>query len=128
MTREEANHLSIVLKAFSEGKAIQMLDNDGWKDGFTGINLCSKPFSYRIKPEPKLRPFDNSEDFVKMVEEHGKYIKLKGSAIKYLPIYVDNLSIGIHTLTENMVIILPYNELLAKYEFTDGTPCGIIEY
>lgn len=69
MTREEAKKLLPIIRAFSEGKKIQWLkpDSDEWIDVVGGDNvdfegLTEFDVAYRIKPEPKYRPFKNTEE------------------------------------------------------------------
>lgn len=63
MTREEAKKLLPIIKAFSDGKTIQHLDiiNDKWEDVDEFV-YHGRVKSYRIKPEPKYRPFANAEE------------------------------------------------------------------
>lgn len=63
MTREEAKEMLPIIKAFCEGKRIQFLF-DEWKDiDEIGIReFLENPELYRIKPEPKYRPFKDTEE------------------------------------------------------------------
>ncbi len=58
MTREEVKKLLPIIKAFCDGKTIQHLDiiKDKWEDIDEFVYHGSVK-SYRIKPEPKCRPF-----------------------------------------------------------------------
>ena len=64
MTREEAKKLLPVIQAFADGKTIQVrINNDSsWTDLLDNKLEISKLFEYRIKPEPKYRPFKNKEE------------------------------------------------------------------
>ena len=76
MNRQEAKQLLPIIKAFSEEKVIQWLnDEGGWEDipknedmdfediaGFAG--------SYRIKPSPTYRPFANAEECWQEMQKH----------------------------------------------------------
>ena len=67
MNREEVNNLLPILQAFVKGKEIQYKDNGSWVDfdkgeGLAILQALSYPSNYRIKPEPKYRPFKNSEE------------------------------------------------------------------
>lgn len=68
MTRAEASKLWPIIKAFGEGKTIQLnyntLENPDWQDtNLPNFNFFPNffPNSYRIKPEPKLRPWKPEE-------------------------------------------------------------------
>lgn len=56
MTREEAKELLPIMQAYAEGKTIQFLDGGKWADVYQ-TDFYQSPGKYRIKPEPKYRPF-----------------------------------------------------------------------
>ena len=67
MDRVQAKALWPIIKAFAEGKQIQYFHEDSipqWIDiSYDGIVDFSEHFSrYRIKPEPKYRPFADHEE------------------------------------------------------------------
>ena len=59
MNRKEAAELLPIIKAFSEGRAMQVKDNNVWKDVDDNHNCVFLPeeYEYRIKPQPKYKPF-----------------------------------------------------------------------
>ena len=65
----EIQRLLPIFQAIADGRTIQFavndndwIDIDGDEDGFTFETLVSNPQYYRIKPEPKYRPFANAEE------------------------------------------------------------------
>jgi hypothetical protein len=55
MTREQAKELWPIVKAFSEGEAVQFRDDAGnWYDYDTDEGYFAARFAYRIKPEPRV--------------------------------------------------------------------------
>ena len=119
MTREEAKKLLPIIKAFAEGKTIQLFTNGIWEGA---ENPSFEELSrYRIKPEPKYRPFKSQEECRNEMHKHPDFgwVIAKDSKIMY-HIYV--IGIG-YVLMDNMSISFP--ETFAEYEFTDGTPFGI---
>lgn len=64
----EIQRLFPILEAIKEGKTIQWNDMGKWRDidgdeeGFFLDTFVGKPDGYRIKPEPKYRPFANAEE------------------------------------------------------------------
>ena len=65
MTREEAKEYLPIMQAFAEGKDIQIrnITDDGWDDiNDDRMSFCAKAEAYRIKPEPKCRPFKTQEE------------------------------------------------------------------
>ena len=126
MNRKEAAELSPFIKAFGEGKDIEMRSKNphaqlnGWAkmDEFIFGN-----FEYRIKPEPKYRPFKNAEECWQEMQKHQPFgwVKNNESQSFFVCKALGNilLSIGIEDKTYN------YNEALRYYTFADGTPFGI---
>ena len=124
MTREEAKELLPIIQAFAEGKVIQcrsIISNE-WRDfdepAFNGL-----PDNYRIKPEPKYRPFKSQEECWQEMHKHSDFgwVIAKDSKIMY---HVGVVGIG-YVLIDSMSPI--FSEAFADYEFTDGTPFGIKE-
>ena len=62
MTREEAKELLPIIQAFAEGKVIQFKSSitNEWRD-FNEPAFNGLPDNYRIKPEPKYRPFKSKK-------------------------------------------------------------------
>ena len=142
ITKEKAKELSEILKAYSEGKTIQIyIDGTvegegvfkGWQDitDFDLEYLNQNDFfkelpSYdydssfkmngllRIKPEPKLVPFTFEDNLI------GRIIKLKSINFKFLITTQNNIGIGISYIPS----IIKYDQLLNEYCFDDGSPCG----
>ena len=61
MTREEAKEMLPIIQAWADGKTIQVKEKGRW------VELCIDDFTrspdmYRIKPEPKYRPFKTQEE------------------------------------------------------------------
>lgn len=65
MKREQAISLLPLIKAWSEGATIQIrynnADKEEWRDRPDDIDWHSHPSMYRIKPEPKVRPWTLQE-------------------------------------------------------------------
>lgn len=73
MNRKEAAELLPIIKAFSEGKVIQVEQKNGWVDAdWANVSFDDYPsYKYRIKPEPKYRPFANAEECWAEMQKHG---------------------------------------------------------
>lgn len=129
MTRENVKKNMNIISAFAEGKIIQILnERDRWVDltereGLPMGTLEDVPDIFRIKPEPKYRPFANAEEcwtemlrhepfgWVKDKETHKFLVcKALGNILFF---------IGIGDKPYN------YNEVLRDYTFADGTPFGV---
>lgn len=132
MTREEAKNLLSILQAFAEGKVIQMLDNRSiWTDltereGLPIGTLGESPNIFRIKPEPKYRPFKNAEECWQEMQKHQPFgwIKCKGGYFNI--VYVNNFYAGLGD-KDGSAILLASKNSYQDNTFADGTPFGILE-
>lgn len=124
MTKEEAKHLSDVLKGYSEGKEVEYLIYDGkWETVPEGeLYFGGRPEYYRIKPEPKPRPYHSAEEFLKAQKEHGPYFGIKDGCYM-LPTKVYSQKVTVTELLNFTYLHLVKNDFI----WQDGTPCGILE-
>ena len=72
MNRKEAAELLPIIKAFSEGKEIQYKSNGSW---FSAENIVfiGGGQRFRIKPEPKYRPFKDAEECWQEMLKHQPF-------------------------------------------------------
>ena len=108
MTRKEAKRRAELYSALAEGKTIQVLFDCEWNDiNIDAFKHIYSQYKYRIKPEPKYRPFKSQEEC--------------WNEMLYLINGMSNESIVI------MEDINSFKEAMNIYEFKDGTPFGIKE-
>ena len=134
MTREEVKQLLPILVAYAEGKVIECRTKPGtisscipneWTEmkeiGFwNGIE-------YRIKPDPKYRPFKNAEECWQEMQKHRPFGWVKSIDNKDSEVFIhctaitkeDGILTGIDEIT------FPYYGMFNNYTFADGTPFGI---
>ena len=64
MTKEKAEKILPVIQAIINGQKIQVNINNRWEDVDENHNCAFLPesYEYRIKAEPKYRPFSNAEE------------------------------------------------------------------
>ena len=123
MTREEAKKLLPLIQEYAEGKTIQFLKIDGtWRD-MTEPNFSSPANYYRIKPEPKYRPFANAQECWNEMQKHQPFGWLKsGKLLMYI------ISIGEGITVHNRISNCGYSfKSAVSLTFADGTPFGILE-
>ena len=124
MDRNQAKELLPIIKAYVEGKTIQLQHIDcTWKDA-KYLNL-GRGLIYRIKPEPKYRPFANAEECWNEMQKHQTFgwVKSKdGSTINKF-MFIDNLTNDKVTICAS--VRFTYSELVKYYIFADGTPFGV---
>ena len=131
MNRKEAAELSPFIKAFGEGKDIEMRSKNphaqlnGWAkmDEFIFGN-----FEYRIKPEPKYRPFKDAEECWQEMQKHQPigWIKSK-EATEDVYFTITGLTNGNCGVMLNSPGGWSLSGLFDYYTFADGTPFGVKE-
>ena len=126
MTREEAKELLPIIQAFAEGKKIQYRNrSDEWMDvkENEGLSFISHPSYYRIKPQPKYRPFKTQEECWNEMLKHQPFgwVKEKSSEMLYYIAGLSNSDINIFSS------ICSFHTAFGCYEFIDSTPFGIKE-
>lgn len=128
--REEAKELLPIIKAFAEGKHIQWRNHcKNWIDidERDGLNTEFPLSVYRIKPEPKYRPFKSQEECWNEMLKHQPFGSLKSKDSEYFCL--------IGSVNKDVTITLaiePHTDyhciyLFEHYIFSDGTPFGIEE-
>lgn len=125
MNRQEAKELLPIIQAFAEGKIVQFKNAFGnWIDCCDGLLFNYPPKDYRIKPEPKYRPFANKYECWQEMLKHQPFGWVKSSENNYFVISaIRNEGICIN----GGQYWAYYNSVLNKYTFADGTPFGIKE-
>ena len=125
MTREEVKEMLPVLQAFADGKTIESRcikgDKSLWYDDEDPS--FDDDFEYRIKTEPKYRPFANAEEcWVEMCKHHPfGWVKTKqGTHRLIVLIDEERLMAGAQNIEWSYRTL--FNE---KFTFVDGTPFGV---
>ena len=129
MDREEAKEFLPIIKAFAEGKTIQFCEgNHKWRD-VSLPDFQSNPKCYRIKPEPKYRPFKTQEECWNEMQKHEPFgwVKQK-DLVRYLHIDCVFQS-GNGELIISVMSDKSYKNtfVFEKCTFADGTPFGVKE-
>ena len=125
MNRNQAKALLPIIKAFAEGKEIESRcikgDKSLWYDDEDPS--FDDDFEYRIKTEPKYRPFANAEEcWVEMCKHHPfGWVKTKqGTHRLIVLIDEERLMAGAQNIEWSYRTL--FNE---KFTFVDGTPFGV---
>ena len=122
------------MQAWAEGKIIQFRKKGTveWVDLYEDDLRVSSAYHYRIKPEPKYRPFKSQEECWNEMLKHQPFGWVKSKDKGYFHL------IGLvqwSSELEDVMIIFATSEQLARssrslfedYIFADGTPFGIKE-
>lgn len=128
MDRKQAKELLPIIQAFAEGKTILVQEDIDWRYLGDDADFNLNPLRYRIKPEPKYRPFKDAEECWQEMQKHKPFgwVKDKNKEDGTY-VMVTKVSDG----RDDMVINGNYNwrldGLLKCFTFADGTPFGIKE-
>lgn len=112
MNSRQAKELLPIMQAFAEGKVIEYYCNNIWTE-YDNFNFLDKVQNYRIKPEPKYRPFANEEECWQEMQKHQPFGWVKTDE-GYEQIWHVNKGDD-------------FNATLKTCTFADGTPFGIKE-
>ena len=123
MDRKQAKEFCPFLQAFAKGEAIECRTKPSAVKGISVPNDWTEikeigywdNIEYRIKPEPKYRPFKDAEECWNEMQKHQPigYTKLIGE-IEYS--FITDVDDSIN-----------YSDAIKEYTFADGTPFGIKE-
>lgn len=129
MNREQLKELLPIIQAAVEGKAIEFRDSDHkyWQElTVPAFNL--DVYKYRIKPEPKYRPFANAEECWQEMQKHEPFGWVKDKEVGDYEIITrvnDKENLGFMSINSQKDWTL--EGLMDFYTFADGTPFGIKE-
>lgn len=135
MTRNEAKKMLPIIQAFLEGKTIERKTrswefNKGWRDETqweeTEELIFRDTFVYRIKPEPKYRPFANAEECWQEMMKHQPFGWITSQGAFFYIIYIEDKLFGYGSAC-GTILHSKFNDVLKSFTFADGTPFGIKE-
>ena len=134
MTREEAKQLLPVIQAFADGKMVQVrINNDSsWTDLLDNDLKISNLYEYRIKPEPKYRPFKSQEECLQEMLKHHPFgwlkSKMNGRFSCIGEVYgSDEFETVYIALSTSESLSRSSDSMFEQYTFYDGTTFGIKE-
>lgn len=132
MDRNQAKEFYPILQAFVEGKVIEartdpnvvgkgLEDFNDWTE-MKEIEYWAN-IQYRIKPEPKYRPFKDAEECWQEVLKHQPFgwVKLKDTESGYYMLkgIASQVVIGFNETP------FSYKKVFEDYTFANGTPFGV---
>lgn len=120
MNREQLKELLPIIQAAVEGKAIEFRDSDykHWQE-LTNPAFNLDVYKYRIKPEPKYRPFVNVEECWQEMLKHQPFGWIKNKKTKEYEL--------LQRVAPKNGVIDQYACAFKRWFFADGTPFGIKE-
>ena len=132
MTREEIKKVLPVIQAFTEGKIIQTKNGDetwitiGKEADLNTEPLAEYPDCFRVKPEPKYRPFKDADECWQEMLKHEPFgwIKCRGC---YFNIVAVTDVYAYLSEADGSAILLDSKNSYNDNTFADGAPFGVKE-
>ena len=123
MNRNQAKALLPIIQAYAEGKAIESRCVKGDKSLWYNDEDPSfdDDFEYRIKQEPKFRPFKDAEECWKEMLNHHPCRWVKSTLFKDLDLVKRITTLYVEINRD----IIDYKDALEKFTFVDGLPFGV---
>lgn len=133
MTKEEAKEFYPILQAFAEGSVIECRTKPSFIEGSDVSNDWTemkeiefwKHTEYRIKPEPKYRPFKDTEECWQEMQKHQPFGWVRAKEDKSLSLIT--LMISERDIFINCIGGSTMYDLMEKFTFADGAVFGILE-
>lgn len=128
MNRQQAKELIPILQAFTEGKIIQIRKHgeERYYDSTnSNLNFVLDNYDYRIKAEPKYRPFANAEECWQEMQKHQPFGWLKDKKDDHYILITAISNTDVDQITSNGNISWMFCSISKFYTFADGTPFGI---
>ena len=133
MNRNQAKEFYPFLQAFAEGRVIECRTKPSTIKGSDVPNDWTEMkeiefwnnTEYRVKPEPKYRPFANTEECWAEMQKHQPvgFMKFKDTESGYY--MLTGISIGVGVGINDS--LFSYDRVFDDYTFADGTPFGVKE-
>lgn len=123
MDRNQAKALLPIIQAYAEGKAIESRcikgDTSLWYDDKDPS--FDDDFEYRIKSEPKYRPFKDAEECWNEMQKHQPFGWVKSTLFKDLDLVKRVTTLYVEINRD----IIDYKYALEKFTFADDTNFGV---
>ena len=117
MTRENAKALLPIIKAYAEGKVIQIINPSGeWIDNNEPLFNCDYSF-YRIKQKVKFRHFANAEECWQELLKHKPFGWVKDTE--------SNEYLNVYCISNSASSIDLFCRMFKRCIFIDGSPFGV---
>ena len=121
--KEEVKSVMNIIQAFANGKTIQAIDpyEDEWVDQ-AGLNFKALfEGQYRIKPDPKYRPFNSAEECWQEMLKHQPFGWVKSKKDGYYS-FITMLN---YRFRLNGYDGWRFDDVINKFTFADGTTFGV---
>lgn len=125
MTAQEIREAAKVMEAYANGKKIQYLNDDNeWIDAPNPLFDWDN-YVYRIKPEPKCRPFKTQEECWQEMLKHQPFGWIRNNDTQRL-CNIDSIGRNNYGVVIDKSILY-FDLAFNTCNFVDGAPFGIKE-
>ena len=129
MNRKEAANLLPIIQAFAEGRVIECRTKPSTVKGTDVPNDWTETkeiefwnnTEYRVKSEPKYRPFKNAEECWQEMQKHQPFGWVKSTLFKDLDLVKRVTTLYVEINRD----IIDYKDALDKFTFADDTNFGV---
>ena len=126
MNKETIKEFMPLMQAILDGKTIQYYSE--WRRGWVDteeILVDGNVPEYRIKPEPKYRPFKNAEECWTEMQKHQPFGWVKDRTANEYVLITTVENDGDITIYNK--IGWKFNNIILRFTFADGAPFGVKE-
>ena len=124
MDREEARRRAEIMMAFANGSDVQFYNGvtKQWEDIRPECVLFESTAEYRVKPEPKYRPFKTQEECWEEMHKHPDFGWVTDGYYKStISVKSDSIVVTISSLEYD------FGKAYIHFTFADGAPFGVKE-
>lgn len=125
MDRERAKELLPIIKAFADGKDVEVLNTDKWE--LVSNPSWSPATKYRIKQESKYRPFESAQECIEEMRRHEPFgwVKSKPDVGYYCSSIIGIRYGSAFNFIKLRGSWMNTNIVFENYTFLDGSPFGV---
>ncbi len=122
MTREQVQNFLPIMKAYAEGRTVQVQSSEGWVDIVEPAwGMWEGRYrEYRVKPEPRYVRY-TYETFMRAKGWEGPLVNINNPQSHF--IITEWKSDGVRLIN----YWCSWEHLFLNFKHIDGTPCGTIE-
>ena len=132
MDRNQAKEFYPILQAYAEGKVIECRTKPSCVKGTDVPNGWTETkkvdfwgnIEYRIKPEPKYRPFEDAKECWAEMQKHQPFGWVKYLSCYYNITAVSNTDVVLANFSR-CTFTQSFIKIMNDYTFADGTPFGV---
>lgn len=124
MTRKEVKEMLPVFQAYAEGKEIESLVNGKY---YRVLEICNgmNPKDYRIKPEPKYRPFKDAEECWTEMLKHQPFGWVKDKKDVHHRVLITAVDDDTCGMSLNGNAAWSLSGIMDLFTFVDGATFGV---